>query len=185
MCGFFIHAEQRSDWSTSDWLSCNFNAWHNFPAKYTKQTCLLELFVFICEFFWGKNLRVNHLSVFFYSASQTCGELMAVRRNCDYIQNFQMIPFLRVDVHCERVYQSVSLSMLMYIGWKHVWEKVANCLLLNLLGTFTTLNFNEIPIYIIRIRNQTFFLESSELVAVLFTKCILYSFYNEVQNVTV
>lgn len=65
MCGFFIHAEQRSDWSTSDWLSCNFNAWHNFPAKYTKQTCLLELFVFICEFFWGKNLRVNHLSVFF------------------------------------------------------------------------------------------------------------------------
>lgn len=67
MCGFFIHAEQRSDWSTSDWLSCNFNAWHNFPAKYTKQTCLLELFVFICEFFWGKNLRVNHLSVFFFT----------------------------------------------------------------------------------------------------------------------
>lgn len=66
--------------------------------------------IFIRIFLGEKFARKSFISIF--SASPTCGELMAVQRNCDYSKSPDDTIFLRFVVHSKHVYRSVSISML-------------------------------------------------------------------------
>lgn len=82
---FLFNAKERSDWSTSTdpFFSRSISVHDIIFRRNVRNKLVYSNFLYLQEFFGGKNLCVNHLSVFF-SASQTCGELMAVQRNWDY-----------------------------------------------------------------------------------------------------